>query len=433
MSQPIQQTSPARRVLVVAVALFSLLTAVVAVQPVAAQEVNAPVQSQLCGEPGDITVRLYRLFFNRTPDADGLRYWSDIYLQTGDVKTVAYWMAQSTEYTNLWSGADDAAYVEGLLYNNLLDRPSEPGGFNYWVSLLDGTAEGRNGQKLPRDEMAVFWVIQPELTTKHPVTQHADCALLDQIQDIPGGRALEVDFATTNIQASPNRCGVASINANWVHRDGAVPFSEHIGFANIDGVNVPSRGPSPGVAVNANTNWGDDNARGILGLRRDDEGGTAAEFQHTFDPSVGALNILSNGPKRGNATLQLHANYWDDTPGHQFYDPAKFDNKFVGWEWAVGGITMVVNGQKNAVTAGQDYTFNTTRHSFAAFNSSNGKFMFGSTTTMTADQMVNWLMGQGYNDIMKMDGGGSVEFNEARSATVAGTQRPLSVWLGVGC
>lgn len=93
---------------------------------------------------------------------------------------------------------------------------------------------------------------------------------------------------------------------------------------------------------------------------------------------------------------------------------------------------MVVDGDYNVETAGQDYTFNTTRHSFAAFKAPS-TVMIGSTTTMTAHQLVQWLDGQGYTDIMKMDGGSSVEFNESLDATVAGTTRPLPVWLGVGC
>ncbi len=390
--------------------------------PAAAQ--TDPTPTLLCDEPGEVTARMYRVYFGRVPDAAGLEYWTDVYLRSQSYRTVAWNMAQSAEYRARWDGIDDRTFISELLYRNLLERDPDQAGLDYWLGRLETT---------PRDQQAIYWVIQPEMKTKHPVVEPADCALLDQLVSLPGGKALEVDFASVEIGTSSHRCAVASINANWVHRDGAEPFSEHVGFAVVDGEIVPSRGPSPGVDVNANTVHGDDNSRGILGLRRNADGGTQDEFSHTFDPSVGALNILSHGPGRGDRTLQLHANYWDDSPGHQFYDPYKFDGKYHGWDWAVGGITMVVDGQQNVVMSGQSYTFETTRHSFAAFDSSGGTFIFGSTTAMTAQQLVDWLRARGYHDIMKMDGGGSVEFNESGRSTVAGTTRPLPVWLGVGC
>ncbi len=399
------------------VALVCLLSAVVGLQPAAAQESLPPLNAVLCGQPGEVTTRLYRLYFNREPDAAGLTYWSGVYQETKSYDTVAFWMAKSSEYRAQWDEVSDEEFVSGLLYNNLLNRPPDATGFAYWVGLLE-TNE--------RSNLSQFWVVQPELTARHPVNEPADCALLDQVQNIPGGRALAIDYSTTDLKTSSTRCAVMSINANWVHSDGAVPFSEHIGFANIDGVNVPSRG-----------NVNDDNSRGIFGARRIGEGGEVPNFSHTFDTNVGSLNLLSNLTQKNGSMLQLHANYWDSPTfangsPNEWYDEAKFGGQEAGWDWAVGGISMVVAGQQNVVTAGQSYTFNTTRHSFAAFKAPS-TVMLGSTTAMTAQQMVDWLVARGYTDIMKMDGGGSVEFNEGGFATVAGTPRPLPVWLGIGC
>ncbi len=407
-----------RRLLLVGLALVTASVSVIGIQPAAAEDVNAPIESALCDQPGEITVRLYRLFFGRVPDQPGLKYWSDIYADTRDPFAIARWMSEGPEYQNLWAGASDEQFVEGLLYDNLLSRPSDEAGFNYWLGFLKGDV---SVPAIPREEMAVYWVTQPELTRKHPVTQPSECALLDQVQNIPGGRALEIDYLETDLKASSRRCSVVSINANWVHRDGPVPFSEHIGFANIDGANVPSR-----------NNVGDDNSRGIFGSRRIGQGGEISNFNAKFDDSVGYINILSNLVQKDQSMLQLHANFWDENPNTDWYDPAKWGGKEEGWDWAVGGISMVVNGDYNVETAGQDYTFNTTRHSFTAFKAPS-TVMIGSTTTMTAHQLVQWLDGQGYTNIMKMDGGGSVEFNESLEATVAGTARPLPVWLGVGC
>ncbi|NNE95039.1 MAG: DUF4214 domain-containing protein [Acidimicrobiales bacterium] len=409
-----------RKLFLVSIVLLTTLTAVVGIDPVAAadDDINPPIESVLCQQPGEITVRLYRLFFGRVPDGAGLEYWSDIFSQTQDPFAIARWMSEGPEYQSLWAEVSDEEFVEGLLYQNLLSRRPDEAGFNYWVSFLKETP---TVPAISREEMAVYWVTQPELTRKHPVTQPAPCSLLDDVVAIPGGRAVEFDYLTTDLTASSHRCRVVSINANWVHRDGPVPFSEHIGFASIDGTPLPSR-----------NNVGDDNSRGILGSRRIGQGGEVSEFSAKFADDVGYINILSNLVQKDNSMLQLHANFWDENPGTPWYDPTKWDGKEEGWDWAVGGISMVVDGDYNVETAGQDHTFNTTRHSFVAFKAPS-TVMLGSTTSMTAHEMVQWLDAQGYKDIMKMDGGGSVEFNEAGTATVAGTTRPLPVWLGVGC
>ncbi len=373
---------------------------------------NDPIESVLCGQPGEVTVRLYRLFFDREPDPEGLAYWSEVYRQTRSYNIVAYYMAQGAEYRNAWGGVDNEGYVEGLLYQNLLNREPEQEGFDFWVSNL-------SVDQVPRHELAVYWVIQPELINNHPVVQPAECDLLGQAKNIPGGRALEFDYNDYELKASSSRCGVASINANWAYPNGANPYTEHIGFAAIDGQILPSRN---GIH--------DDNSRGILGARRMGYGGEQAEFTHTFDTSIGELNILSNLVQKDSHMLQLHANYWDQRGGGEFYQN-KFDNQYDGWDWAVGGISLVVNGQQNA-DMNNAYTFNTTRHTFVAFKAPS-TVMIGGTTSMTAQQLINWLTAQGYTDIMKMDGGGSAEFNENLKATAAGTSRPLPVWLGVGC
>jgi hypothetical protein len=408
-----------RRFVLLGVAFITASVSVVGFQPVvAAEEVNPAVESELCGQPGEITVRLYRLFFGRVPDRAGLKYWSDVYAETLDPFSIAQWMSEGLEYRSLWSGASDEDFVEGLLYQNLLDRSSDEAGFAYWLDLLKGDV---SAPAIPREQMAVYWVTQPELTRKHPVTEPSKCGVLDQVQDIPGGRAFEFDYLSTDLRASSRRCTIVSINANWVHRDGPVPFSEHIGFANIDGTNVGSR-----------NNVGDDNSRGIFGSRRIGQGGEVANFNAKFNDDVGYMNILSNLVQKDQSMLQLHANFWNENPDSDWYDPAKWGGNEQGWDWAVGGISMVVNGDYNVETAGQGYTFNTTRHSFAAFKAPS-TVMLGSTSTMTANQLVQWLVSRGYTDIMKMDGGSSAEFNEGLVATAGGTDRPLPVWLGVGC
>jgi hypothetical protein len=49
---------------------------------------------------------------------------------------VADGFANSTEFQNLAAGLSNAQLVE-YMYQNTLDRPSDPGGFAYWTGRLD--------------------------------------------------------------------------------------------------------------------------------------------------------------------------------------------------------------------------------------------------------------------------------------------------------
>jgi hypothetical protein len=368
---------------------------------------NDPIESTICGSAGHAIVRLYRAYFDRVPDEAGLRYWGEVYLKNQSLTRIGGWMSDSPEFKARWEGVGDRDFIERLLYNNLLQREPDQPGLDYWSGII---------AKVPRERQAVYWVQQPEMVMMHPVVEPEMCRNA-AVRDIPGGRVLDVDYLSSDLRTSSSRCAVASINANWV-----VPGGPHrgkvVGFAAIGGVEVSSLG-------------GDDNSRGIFGSRRIGEGGEVADFSHTFDQNIGPINILSNLTRKGDSMLQLHANYWDENPSTPWYDADKFDGKEQGWDWAAGGISLVVNGQQNADMSNA-YTFDTIRHSFVAFRAPS-TVTFGSTVSMTAQQLVDYLVSDGYTDIMKMDGGGSVEFYELGKSTVGGTDRDVPVWLGVGC
>ncbi|NNE95152.1 MAG: hypothetical protein HKN24_03910 [Acidimicrobiales bacterium] len=131
---------------------------------------------------------------------------------------------------------------------------------------------------------------------------------------------------------------------------------------------------------------------------------------------------MSNLAWRDGARLQLHSNFWS---------PELWGDQTQGWDWAVGGITLMTDGQVTADMT-HTYTFNTKKHPFVAFKAPS-TIIFGATIDMTAYELVQYLQGEGYSDAMMFDGGGSVELNENGIATVAGTDRPVTVWLGIGC
>ncbi len=221
-------------------------------------------------------------------------------------------------------------------------------------------------------------------------------------RDIPGGRAIDVDFWQTPISAGSTRCDVASINANWLTNDRTATY----GLAVIDGQTVPGTF--------------DDNDRGIFGERRG-AGADLDEFSWNFTGRAN-LNVVSNMAWRNGSRLQMHSNFWSaELWGDQNAD----------WDWAVGGITLLTDGNLTADMS-HSYTFNTRRHPFVAFKPPS-TLTFGATLDMTALELVQYLQGDGYTDVMKFDGGGSVEMNENGAVTVGGTDRPITVWLGLGC
>jgi len=52
---------------------------------------------------------------------------------------------------------------------------------------------------------------------------------------------------------------------------------------------------------------------------------------------------------------------------------------------------------------------------------------------MNSPQLVAWAQANGYQDLIKFDGGSSVELNIDGEARVAGTSRDVPLWLGIGC
>ncbi len=373
-------------------ALGLAASTVVALPSEPAAAASAPVTSVLCGEPGADIVRLYRAYFGRTPDQAGLQYWSDQYLMS-DMANVAYWMSLSTEYQQTWANTSNRDYVSKLLYENLLQRQPDEAGFDFWLSDL---------AKAGRVDQVRFWVQQPELVANHPVVEPAACSQTGvTLRDIPGGRAADVDYSIADLKTSSNRCSVASINANWL----TLSNSQPIGIGVIDGDIVPG-----GV---------DRQDRGVIGERYRPNG-PIEEVTYEWDDAHLNANLAS----KGNFVLEVERDW--QLAGNT--DPT-------GYRWAASGIVMAIKGQisvTDALINANAYTMLTSRHSFVAFKAPS-TVTFGSTTAMTAPQMRDWLLDQGYTDIVKMDGGASVEFNEGGRTTVAGTSRNIPVWLGVGC
>ncbi len=110
-------------------------------------------------EHADIA-RLYRAFFDRQPDVDGLAYWIDVYEDGADLIDLSWAFSSSIEFQTLY-GADlnNSRFLE-VVYANVLGRSYDQDGFDYWLNSMD---EG-----LPRHE-TVYWIVEgQEFKTLHP-------------------------------------------------------------------------------------------------------------------------------------------------------------------------------------------------------------------------------------------------------------------------
>lgn len=94
-------------------------------------------QTVPAGDSVDAKVtRLYRAFFLRNPDAEGLAYWSGQVRAGVPLASVAGAFAGSTEFQNRYGSLGNAQFVN-LVYTNVLGRSPDGGGAAYWTGLLN--------------------------------------------------------------------------------------------------------------------------------------------------------------------------------------------------------------------------------------------------------------------------------------------------------
>lgn len=79
--------------------------------------------------------RLYEAALNRAPEAAGLEFWY-LRLEGGEsLSSVARGFIDSPEFANLYGSLDNASFVERL-YQNVLDRPADQVGRDFYNSFL---------------------------------------------------------------------------------------------------------------------------------------------------------------------------------------------------------------------------------------------------------------------------------------------------------
>ena len=220
-----------------------------------------------------------------------------------------------------------------------------------------------------------------------------------------------------------DRCSVASINANWtVASQKDRPDPAALGLGVVDGRHV--KGSS------------DRADRGVVGLRFDENPSDVVEVWPGDTKSPDDKRLSSVMWHRGKVSVENWHGAAETSPYLTELHPDEMVHRDE-WIWAAAGLPLRIDGQtdKDFLTIyHQDpYTHQTLRHPFLAFDQDTGRLIFGATADVDTRDLVVWAENNGYEDLVKFDGGGSAEFNVAGRAVVAGTSRDAPVWLGIGC
>lgn len=88
---------------------------------------------QIAGE----AYRIYKAAFDRAPDAGGLGFWINAMDDGASLLSVAAGFISSPEFQKLYgANVSDRDYVTKL-YNNVLDRNPDQGGYDFWLGALN--------------------------------------------------------------------------------------------------------------------------------------------------------------------------------------------------------------------------------------------------------------------------------------------------------
>lgn len=96
------------------------------------------------GNPGQ-AYRLYRAAFAREPDAAGLGYWMAVLDQGSSLLDMAAGFTASAEFKTLYANAKTNRDIVSQYYLNVLKRPGESAGLDYWTGVLDKNQDSLAG------------------------------------------------------------------------------------------------------------------------------------------------------------------------------------------------------------------------------------------------------------------------------------------------
>jgi hypothetical protein len=103
------------------------------------QFADATVAIDIDGAGGQ-AYRIYKAAFNRAPDAGGLGFWIGAMDHGTSLNDVAGGFVNSNEFRALYGAAPTNREIVSKLYANILERPGEAAGIDFWVGVLDSKA-----------------------------------------------------------------------------------------------------------------------------------------------------------------------------------------------------------------------------------------------------------------------------------------------------
>jgi Ca2+-binding RTX toxin-like protein len=86
---------------------------------------------------GGQAYRIYQAAFNRAPDPVGLGFWIKTMDGGVPLKTVAQGFVDSAEFKALYGTKPTNAQVVSKMYDNVLHRTPDQGGYDFWLGVLD--------------------------------------------------------------------------------------------------------------------------------------------------------------------------------------------------------------------------------------------------------------------------------------------------------
>ena len=95
-------------------------------------------------QPDAQVLRLYLAFFNRQPDVKGANYWVRIRHEGSTLANISGYFTLSREFSLNYAGTSNPEFLDRV-YENVLGRNYDQGGFDYWLALLTSGSLDRAG------------------------------------------------------------------------------------------------------------------------------------------------------------------------------------------------------------------------------------------------------------------------------------------------
>jgi hypothetical protein len=113
----------------------------------------------------DPTVRLYSAYLTRVPDAGGLNFWLGRRRAGWTLSRISNNFAASSEFVRRYGSMTNRQFVENI-YANVLQRPGDPAGINFWTNRL-------NNRTASRGQVMINFSESNEYVTKQRNNTHA--------------------------------------------------------------------------------------------------------------------------------------------------------------------------------------------------------------------------------------------------------------------